>query len=230
MRHHQGLRTLMGYQNLHTLNMARRETDLLGFYDQADMIYADGMPVVMWARLLGIPVGRDHRMTLSSWAPDVLRTFQENRWRLFYLGATPEACEKGVPAFQRLAPGLEIEARHGFFNTEPGHPDNKSLIQSINTYQPDVLMVGMGTPRQERWVQAHLDQLDVPIVWCVGAAIEYFAGTKARPPAFIGRIGMEWLYRLLHEPTKLWRRYMLEPIFLIPNMIDDVRRCYQKQF
>lgn len=230
LRHSEGQRTLMAYHNLHTLYMARRDADLAAFSNQADIVYADGMPIVMWGRLLGLPVDRNHRMTLSSWAPDVLRTFRDNHWRLFYLGATPEACEKGVPAFQCFAPGLQIEARDGFFNAEPGHTDGQALIRAISAFKPDVLMVGMGTPRQERWVQAHLDQLDVPIVWCVGAAIEYFAGTKARPPAFIGRIGMEWLYRLLSEPTRLWRRYLLEPIYLIPTMIDDLRRRRQKEF
>ncbi len=223
-RHADGQRLLMGYHNLHTLYMNRRAPELSAFCHAADLIYADGMPVVIWAKLLGLPVDRAHRMTLSSWAPEVLRRFRALDWRLFYLGASPEACQKGVPAFRLLAPGLRIEAQDGFFNAESGHPDNLALIRRINDCRPDVLMVGMGTPRQERWVMAHLDQLDVPIIWCVGAAIEYFAGTKARPPAFIGRIGLEWLYRLASEPTRLWRRYLLEPGFLIPVMIEDWRR------
>ncbi len=228
-RHGSGQQTLIGYHNLHTLYMARRERQLAGFYDRADIIYADGMPLVMWARLLGLPVRRDHRLTLSSWAPDVLRQFGKNGWRLFYLGATAEACAKGALAFRQLAPGLEIEARDGFFNAERHHADNRSLIAAITAFKPDVLMIGMGTPRQELWVKENLGDLDVPIVWSVGAAIEYFAGTKARPPTWIGRSGLEWLYRLVSEPTRLWRRYLVEPAFLIPCMIDDLRRRRQKQ-
>ncbi|MGI9452539.1 MAG: WecB/TagA/CpsF family glycosyltransferase [Geminicoccaceae bacterium] len=228
-RRGQGRRTLVGYHNLHTLYMARKEARLSGFCDRADIIYADGMPLIMWARLLGLAVTRDHRMTLSSWAPVVLRRFEKNGWRLFYLGATAEACAKGVSAFKELAPALEIETRDGFFNAERHHPENRSLLERIETFKPDVLMIGMGTPRQELWIDDNLGDLDVPIVWSVGAAIEYFAGTKARPPAFVGRLGLEWLFRLLSEPTRLWRRYLIEPAFLTPAMIDDLRRRLQKQ-
>jgi len=228
-RHGKRQRTLIGYHNLHTLYTARKEARLAGFYDRADIIYADGMPLIMWARLLGLPVTRDHRMTLSSWAPDVLRRFEKNGWRLFYLGATAEACEKGVLAFRDLAPGLEIEVRDGFFNAERTHQENQSLLARINDFKPDVLMIGMGTPRQELWINDNLGDLNVPIVWSVGAAIEYFAGTKARPPAIVGRLGLEWLYRLLSEPTRLWHRYLVEPAFLMPAMIDDLRRRWQNQ-
>lgn len=198
-------RTLIGYHNLHTLYVTRRECDIAAFYDLADLTYADGMPLVFWGRLLGLDVTREHRMTLSSWAPSVLETFRKDGWRLFYLGVTAEACKKGIDAFRRIAPGLEIEARHGFFDVQRESTDNQALLSTIRTFRPDVLMIGMGTPRQERWI---LDNLDVPIVWSVGAAIEYFAGTKARPPTLIGRLGLEWLYRLISEPHRLWYRYL----------------------
>ena len=228
-RHQAGARPLLvGYHNLHTLHVTRRERDIAGFYERADIIYADGMPLILWARLLGLDVTRDHRMTLSSWAPSVLQTFRDSGWRLFYLGATAEACQKGADAFRAMAPGLEIEARDGFFDAAKDSADNQALLSAIRTFRPDVLMIGMGTPRQERWILHNLDALDVPIVWSVGAAIEYFAGTKARPPALIGRLGLEWLYRLLSEPGRLWYRYMIEPAFLMPAMVEDVRRRLSK--
>lgn len=227
-RHADGRRTIVGYHNLHTLYVSRRTQDIEGFYERADIIYADGMPLVLWGRLLGLDVTRDQRMTLSSWAPSVLRTFESQGWRLFYLGATRDACEKGARAFQEMAPGLEIQARDGFFDASKESADNRALLAAIREFRPDVLMIGMGTPRQERWIQGNLDRLEVPIIWSVGAAIEYFAGTKARPPAIIGRLGLEWLYRLLSEPRRLWRRYLVEPIFLIPAMVDDLRRRFSK--
>lgn len=219
---------LVGYHNLHTLYVTRTTPDIAGFYQHADIIYADGMPLVLWARLLGLDVTRDHRMTLSSWAPSVLRTFRDQGWRLFYLGATAEACAKGTDAFREMAPGLEIEARDGFFDAAKGSAENQALLAAIRAFRPDVLMIGMGTPRQERWILDHLSDLDIPIVWSVGAAIEYFAGTKARPPALVGRLGLEWLYRLLSEPGRLWYRYMVEPAFLMPAMVEDVRRRLSK--
>lgn len=223
-RHAARQRTLIGYHNLHTLYVNRRESDIAGFYDLADITYADGMPLILWGRLLGLDVTRDHRMTLSSWAPSVLKAFRKEGWRLFYLGASAEACEKGVAAFRKMAPGLEIDVRDGFFDMQRNSADNQALLSTVRTFRPDVLMIGMGTPRQERWILDNLDDLDVPIVWSVGAAIEYFAGTKARPPALIGRLGLEWLYRLLSEPQRLWYRYLVEPAFLLPTMLDDLKR------
>ena len=220
---------LVGYHNLHTLYVTRIERDIRAFYERADIVYADGMPLVLWGRLLGLDVTRDHRMTLSSWAPSVLETFRDRGWRLFYLGASAEACEQGIKAFQTMAPGLDIDARDGFFDADRNSDDNQALLSAIRTFGPDVLMIGMGTPRQERWILDNLDDLDVPIIWSVGAAIEYFAGTKARPPALIGRLGLEWLYRLLSEPRRLWYRYMVEPIFLMPAMAEDVLRRFSRK-
>lgn len=225
-RHERGERTVVGYHNLHTLYVNRCEPEIRRFYGEADIIYADGMPLVLWGRLLGLDVTRDHRMTLSSWAPEVMTTFRDRGWRLFYLGATAEACEKGADAFRQMAPGLEIETRDGFFDAKQGSADNQALLSSIRTFRPDVLMIGMGTPRQERWIIDNLDGLDLPIIWSVGAAIEYFAGTKARPPAIVGRLGLEWLYRLLSEPRRLWFRYLVEPAYLAPAMIQDLRRRF----
>lgn len=226
-RHAAGNRTVIGYHNLHTLYVTRQEPWMQHFYDRSDIVYADGMPLVLWGRLLGLGVTRDHRMTLSSWAPSVLQHFRDRSWRLFYLGATAEACCKGADAFRQMAPGLEIEARDGFFDAARDSSDNQALLSTIRNYRPDVIMIGMGTPRQERWLLDNLDDLDVPIIWSVGAAIEYFAGTKARPPALIGRLGLEWLYRLLSEPKRLWFRYLVEPAFLTPAMADDLLRRFK---
>lgn len=226
-RHREGRRTIVGYHNLHTLYVTRRCVDIRTFYDRADIIYADGMPLILWARLLGLEVTRDHRMTLSSWAPEVLESFRQRGWRLFYLGATPEACEKGADAFRNMAPGLEVQTRDGFFDAKKDSEDNQALLREIAAFEPDVLMIGMGTPRQERWIVDNLDALDIPIIWSVGAAIEYFAGTKARPPALVGRLGLEWLYRLISEPRRLWYRYLVEPAFLTPAMIADIRRRFK---
>jgi N-acetylglucosaminyldiphosphoundecaprenol N-acetyl-beta-D-mannosaminyltransferase len=228
-RHASGQRTLISYHNLHTLYVTRREPGIDRFFERSDIVYADGMPIVLWGRLLGLAVTRDHRMTLSSWAPAVLSHFRRRNWRLFYLGATAEACEKGLQAFRDMAPGLVIEARDGFFNADHASDDNRALLTAIRAFRPDVLMIGMGTPRQERWILDNLDDLDVPIIWSVGAAIEYFAGTKARPPALIGRLGLEWLYRLLSEPRRLWYRYLVEPAFLTPAMAHDLIKRFSSR-
>lgn len=228
-RHAAGQRTLVSYHNLHTLYVTRHEPGLVNFFERSDIVYADGMPIIFWGRLLGLPVTRDHRMTLSSWAPSVLSYFRRRNWRLFYLGATAEACEKGIAVFRDMAPGLEVEARDGFFDARRDSADNHALLSAVQAFRPDVLMIGMGTPRQERWILDNIDDLDVPIVWSVGAAIEYFAGTKPRPPTLVGRLGLEWLYRLLSEPRRLWYRYLVEPAFLTPAMAHDLIRRFSSR-
>ncbi len=101
--------------------------------------------------------------------------------------------------------------------------ENDAVVTDINDWNPDILIVGMGMPRQERWVLETAERLDTPAILTCGATIEYFAGTMATPPRWTGRWGLEWLGRLLAEPGRLWKRYLLEPWTLLPHAARDIR-------
>src|SRR5205807_8341367 len=102
---------------------------------------------------------------------------------------------------------------HGYFAMGSHHDDR--VVEHINSCRPDILLVGMGTPKQELWVQRHADRLNVDVVWTVGALFDFVSGRVPRAPGWLADNGLEWIFRLAVEPRRMWRRYLLgNPIFL----------------
>jgi N-acetylglucosaminyldiphosphoundecaprenol N-acetyl-beta-D-mannosaminyltransferase len=213
---------IIGHHNLHSVYLYHRDPKMRKFYERADIIYIDGMPLVYWARLLGYPVSREHRATLLDWINPLLANAAAEGWRVFYLGGKPGVAARAAEIVCQQYPTLTIATHHGYFLPE----ENDTVIATIAAFQPHILLVGMGMPRQEYWVLDNLDNIDnltVPVVQTVGACFDYIAGVIPTPPRWMGRLGLEWLYRLISEPRRLGKRYLIEPWALLPLMIADVR-------
>ena len=116
-------------------------------------------------------------------------------------------------SFTRLC---QIEVSDGFFDARRDSEENEALIERINTYRPDLLMVGMGMPRQEFWTQNFARLKAHVILSSNGAAFEYVAGAVPTPPRWAGRIGLEWVFRLVNEPRRLFARYLIKPWCMLP--------------
>jgi N-acetylglucosaminyldiphosphoundecaprenol N-acetyl-beta-D-mannosaminyltransferase len=99
----------------------------------------------------------------------------------------------------------------GYFDPTQNSAENQAVLDSIRSFHPNVLLVGMGMPRQETWLLENLDGINTNAVYCCGAMMDYLTGNIPTPPRWMGQIGLEWLYRLLSEPNRLWRRYLVEP-------------------
>lgn len=217
-----GRRIVVAGQNLHGVSVYHRDAAMRRLHGRA-YVRVDGMPLILWGRLLGYPLRREHRVTWVDWMPVLMHHAEEAGWRVFYLGAEPGVARRGAEALRRRFPGLQIRTHHGSFDTTPGSRDNGHVLRRIESSAPHLLLVGMGMPRQERWVLANVDRLSVPAVLTCGAAIEYFAGTRPIPPRWIGGVGLEWLYRLARDPRRLGRRYLIEPWGLLGLAVRDLR-------
>lgn len=213
---------VVGHHNLHSLYIYHRDPRFRRFYEHADYVHVDGMPLVWAGRLLGHPLKRENRLTSVDWIEPVLRTCAEEDLRVFFLGSRPGVAEKAAAHFQARLPGLRVEPCHGYFDAAPESAENEEVLARINAYRPHVLMVGMGAPRQERWILENVHRLDVNVAWALGAFMDYFAGAIPTPPRWMGRSGLEWLYRLLSEPRRLWRRYLLEPPFALWLLANEL--------
>jgi N-acetylglucosaminyldiphosphoundecaprenol N-acetyl-beta-D-mannosaminyltransferase len=112
----------------------------------------------------------------------------------------------------------------GYFDAGSGSAENEAILQQVNRYKPDLLMVGMGMPRQELWIQANFHRLEAHVIMPSGAAIDYTAGAVPTPPRWAGDMGIEWLFRLLSEPRRLFSRYLIEPWYILGLMIMDCLR------
>jgi N-acetylglucosaminyldiphosphoundecaprenol N-acetyl-beta-D-mannosaminyltransferase len=204
-------RTLIANHNLHSLYLFHRNPEFRSFYKLADVVHADGLGIVLLSALSDIPLLREHRTTYIDWMPDLVALAAANRWRLFYVGSKPGIAAQGAARLVKEWPDLQIETHHGYFDAARTAPENRRLLQQIQEYKPDVLLVGMGMPRQERWIAENLPDLCCNVILPAGAAMDYIAGVVPTPPRWTGLVGLEWLFRLWKEPKRLASRYLIEP-------------------
>lgn len=207
-------RCIIAHHNLHSVYLYHHDSKMRAFYAKADCTHVDGMALVSLGRVLGIPLKREHRTTYADWIDPLMSEAARQEWRVFYLGSQPGVAERGARVLQQKFPSLQISTAHGYFNTDSDSQENQAILAAINAYQPHILMVGMSMPRQEHWILDNLEKIQANAILPCGACIDYVAGVVPTPPRWSGRWGLEWLFRLIAEPQRLWRRYLVEPWFL----------------
>lgn len=196
-------RSTVAYANVHVLNTAARCPDLRAFLNRATICYCDGNGVVLAARMLGRHL--PGRMTGADWIWDLAERAESRRWRLWWIGGEPGVTEAAAKALRAKHPGLIIGTDHGFHL--PAEDD--AVLERMNAFAPDIVLVGMGTPLQERWVAARRDRIEAPVVWVLGATADFVSGKVPRPgPAWLVD-RHEWLSRLIADPRRLWKRYLV---------------------
>jgi N-acetylglucosaminyldiphosphoundecaprenol N-acetyl-beta-D-mannosaminyltransferase len=211
--------------NLHSVFLFHRHQKLREFYKSAHWTFIDGMPLIALGKFYGYALEREQRVTLADWIHPLMETAARKGWRVFNLGSPEGVAEKGAVVLRRLYPGLQIEVSNGYFDARRDSAENEEIVQRINAYQPDLLMVGMGMPRQEFWTQENMERLNARVILASnGAAIDYVAGMVPTPPRWAGRLGLEWAFRLASEPRRLFGRYLLEPWYLLILLLMDFVR------
>lgn len=200
------------YANVHVLNTAQKEPELLAALRAADLVYCDGEGVRIAARLLGRSL--PERMTGADFIGDLAARLGKARLPVFWLGGAPGTAASAMRSLANTVPGwTHAGTHHGFFAKE-GH-ESELVVAQINAAKPAVLFVGMGTPVQEIWVARNRARLDVPVVWSIGATADFIAGVQRRGPDLLTQHGFEWLARLATDPKRLFRRYVLgNPLFV----------------
>ncbi len=193
----------VAYVNVHVLNQAWKDEELRHFLEKASLVYCDGNGVRIGARMLGQTL--PGRMTGADWIWQ-LAALAEGRWRLYWIGGEPGVAAAAASKIQVRFPRLAISTDHGFHPR--GGAEDAACIRRINSSGADIVLVGMGTPEQEHWVAERRDQLDAPVVWCLGATADYVAGRVPRGPRWLTDRA-EWIARLAAEPRRLWTRYLL---------------------
>ena len=219
-----GGRHRVSYVNAHVLNQSLTNAELRRALRDSDLVYCDGYGVRLAARLIGLPV--PHRMTGADWIWGIAAMCQESGRSLYLLGSDPGASTEAAARLRRWYPRLDVRGtHHGYF--ELGGPHSERVLEHIAENPPDVLLVGMGTPQQEMWVEANHDRIEASVVWTVGALFDYVAGRVPRAPHWIADNGLEWIFRLVVEPRRMWRRYLLgNPAFLY-RVLEERRRRRQ---
>lgn len=198
--------------NLHSLYVIHHDDKMKLFHDRCvDYVHIDGMGIVLLGRILGYPLRRQDRVTYLDWINPLLAEANACGWRVFYLGRRTSICACLPGVLQQTWPDLKCRTGHWDIEHHPENSLNDSVLQAIAEFQPELLLVGMGNPKQERWILENYARIDANVILTCGAAMDYVAGAVFSPPRWAGRFGIEWLFRLLNEPKHLWRRYLLEP-------------------
>ncbi|HWQ41812.1 MAG TPA: WecB/TagA/CpsF family glycosyltransferase [Desulfosporosinus sp.] len=210
---HQQMRVVTA--NPEMIYASLRDQRLKKVINSADVVTADGIGVVWAARRLGTPVRE--RVTGIDLVQAVFPAADAGKWRLFFLGGKPGVAEQAVDQVVRKYSEIVCESYHGYFSAE----DESYVLEKIRQFQPDILFVGLGAPRQEYWLATHPGLAIVSMG--VGGSFDALAGIVIRAPRRIQEFHVEWLYRLWKEPWR-WKRQTVLPRFVLKVILQIFKR------
>lgn len=211
---------LVAYANAHTLNLASKDSGYREVLRRADIVLNDGAGLAIAGRVFGKPFPEN--LNGSDFNPQILEEAAARAWPVYFLGAKPGVAEEAARRLSARIPGLRvIGTRDGYFTPS----ESEAVARSIAETGAGVLMVAMGNPLQETWLNRHLEATGARLGVGVGAFLDFTAGVVPRAPRWMNRLGVEWAYRLLQEPRRMWRRYVLgNPLFLLRVLRQRVTR------
>ncbi len=192
------------YVNVDGINRFFSDKRYCKIVNEADLVYPDGMGVVWASKFSDKPLSE--RVNAGDFLPDLCKVCVEKGYKIYLLGSEKGVAEGASDYLQKKHKGLKIVGTgDGFFDDK----DEEKIIKEINKLSPDILLVGMGVPRQEKWIKRNMRRLNVPVCWGVGALFDFYSLRIKRAPIIMRKIGLEWLFRLMIEPRRLWRRYII---------------------
>ena len=200
----------------HIINI-KSDNNIYNEYSKAEYIIADGWPVVMAAKLKKKNIKKITGVDLMD---ELLKVADKKNLNIFFLGATDKTLEKLYMNISKDFIGINnIHYSNGYFNEE----ENLEIINKINNSNTNILFVGMGSPKQELWISENINKLDINIVVAIGGALKIYSGEIERAPKWIQKIGMEWFFRFLKEPKRLFSRYFIKYPKFIKFLITEVQ-------
>jgi N-acetylglucosaminyldiphosphoundecaprenol N-acetyl-beta-D-mannosaminyltransferase len=193
--------------NVHVVMEGFQNEKMKHALEQAALVTPDGMPLVIVSRLRGFP------LRYRTDGPGIMAAGLDQGvsagWRHYFYGSTPEVLAVLQSKIRERWPGTQIAGSYSPPFRNLTLEEDQAIVKAINAASPDILWIGLGCPKQERWMFEHKDTLHVPVMLGVGQAFDLLAGTKKRAPLWMCNLGLEWFYRFLHEPRRLWKRYLL---------------------
>ncbi|HOW27910.1 MAG TPA: WecB/TagA/CpsF family glycosyltransferase [Elusimicrobiota bacterium] len=209
--------------NSYSVVVSQNDVDFFQALLNSHLILADSIPVVWLSRLIDRPL--PERIAGPDLHDFISRLAEKNGWSVFYLGASPSTLDQLKANLQKRFPALNIAGVYSPpMKAEFNDEDTSAMIEAIQRARPDIVWVGLTAPKQEKWLFRNLKSLRCHLAVGIGAAFEFTAGTRTRAPRWIQVCGFEWLHRLLHEPRRLWKRYLIgNTIFLLISFREIIQ-------
>ena len=209
----------IGVVNVAKLVKMRSDKELKESLHSADLIGADGVPLVWASRLLGNPL--PERVNGTDLMYRLLEKANNNGYRIFFFGSKEDILHRMMKKVRRQYPGARIAGfHHGYFTPE----EELTIVSKIRAAHADMLFIAFGTPKKELWVKKYLSAMGVPVVHGVGGSFDVMAGIIPRAPLWMQRNSLEWLFRLLQEPRRMWRRYLVTNTAFIILLLKELFR------
>ncbi|MDD9370566.1 MAG: WecB/TagA/CpsF family glycosyltransferase [Acidimicrobiales bacterium] len=202
---------------VHGVVESQDDEELRRIHNEAGMVTTDGMPLVWfsrWSLRKRFAGGACPPPVERVYGPDLMwRTFERSQtagWRHFLFGSTPATLDRLTERVHERLPGVDIAGTHSppYGPSEPGDEADRAAVAAIHAARPDIVWVGLSTPKQERWMAGHVGRVAAPVLVGVGAALDFHAGVKRQAPRWMGQAGLEWAFRLATEPRRLGGRYL----------------------
>ena len=220
---------LINTVNAHSFNTAKKDQLFADALTNGDVLIPDGVSIVKackWIKAKSLPKERIAGWDLFSFEmeklereSEELRTKSEESKIVMFMGSSQKVLDLIVKRAAEVYPHLKVVTYSPPYKPEFSDEDNKAIIDAINAANPDLLWIGMTAPKQEKWTYSHWKELDIHChVGTIGAVFDFFAGTVERAPMWWQRHGLEWLYRLLKEPKRMWRRYIIGNALFLWNI------------
>jgi N-acetylglucosaminyldiphosphoundecaprenol N-acetyl-beta-D-mannosaminyltransferase len=211
-----------------TIMECRRDKKVLTSVNSADLVTPDGMPVVWLGR------ARGHKNIRRVYGPDLMQKIcsisRKNNYKNYLYGSSREVLLKLKERLNNKFPGLIIS---GIFSPpfrQLTKEEDDRIVEEINNSNSDIVWVGLGSPKQDLWMYEHRARINAPVMVGVGAAFDFLAGVKLQAPRWIGDSGFEWLFRLVTEPRRLWKRYLVSgSLFIYYISVEAIKRKVSKK-
>ncbi|MFN6474686.1 WecB/TagA/CpsF family glycosyltransferase [Nostoc sp. DedQUE07] len=205
-------KTVVGHVNIRAMNFAYEKSWYRDFLNKADLVFCDGFGVMVGARFNGYSMQSAHRMTAPDYIEDLAFKCEQENLSLFLLAGKPGVVDKAITKLGLIAPNLRVQGHHGYF--DKSGKENDLVIEKINKFQPDILYIGFGMPLQERWILDNFNKIETIVFLPLGACLDFYTDSIYRGPRWLTDNGLEWLTRLITEPTRLADRYIVGiPLF-----------------
>ncbi|MDB1921701.1 WecB/TagA/CpsF family glycosyltransferase [Clostridium tertium] len=191
-----------------------KDNEFVEVYKSADLVLTDGMPLIWISKLLKKPIRE--KVSGSDLFPNVCKLACEKGYSIFLLGAAEGVASKAAENLMEKYKGLKIAGTFSpSYGFEKSDDEIKKIINIINKANPDILVVGLGAPKQEKFIYKYKDMLNVPISLAIGASIDFEAGNVERAPIWMQKSGLEWFYRFIKEPKRMFKRYFIDDIKIL---------------
>lgn len=207
--------------NVDHLVKLQQDEEFMKAYENAEMVVADGVPIIWASKFLGMPL--KEKISGSDLFPELCKVSAEKGYRLFFLGAREGVAGQAASNIRKKLNKIKIVGVCSPpFGFEKDKDKNDKIIKMINETAPDILFVGVGAPKQEKWIYENLNELNIKVAVGVGASFDFAADTIKRAPVFMQKMGLEWFWRFIKEPGRLFKRYFIDDMRFIFILFKEI--------